>query len=155
MFESLKDKLQDVFSGLAKRGALSEADVDAALREVRLALLDADVAIPVVKSFITKVRDDALVPALKSVRQTSRYQAGHDALTDVLGVMRRAGYCYKSANGDFNGRLQFRNTTASKLASACVRERKKVMLASLDVTRPAHGKAALVGRTGGGWPCRS
>ena len=52
MFETLKGKLQTVFDGLAKRGAQSEADVDAALREVRLALLDADVALPVVKSFI-------------------------------------------------------------------------------------------------------
>ena len=46
MFDSLKDKLQDVFSALGKRGALRESDVDAALREVRLALLDADVALP-------------------------------------------------------------------------------------------------------------
>ena len=52
MFETLKGKLQTVFDGLAKRGALSEADVDVALREVRLALLDADVSLPVVKSFI-------------------------------------------------------------------------------------------------------
>ena len=55
MFETLKGKLQTVFEGLAKRGALSETDVDAALREVRLALLDADVALPVVKSFIEKL----------------------------------------------------------------------------------------------------
>ena len=69
MFDSLKDKLQDVFSGLARRGALSEVDVDAALREVRLALLDADVALPVVKSFIAKVRDGAVgSDVLKSVR---------------------------------------------------------------------------------------
>ena len=52
MFDNLKDKLQSVFSSLGKRGALSEGDVDAALREVRLALLEADVALPVVKSFI-------------------------------------------------------------------------------------------------------
>ena len=50
MFDSLKDKLQDVFSGLGKRGALREVDVDAALREVRLALLDADVALPVARA---------------------------------------------------------------------------------------------------------
>ena len=54
MFENLKDKLAGVFDGLAKRGALREGDVDAALREVRLALLDADVALPVVKTFIEK-----------------------------------------------------------------------------------------------------
>ena len=57
MFDSLKDKLQSVFSGLGKRGTLNEADVNAALREVRLALLDADVALPVVKTlWITSVK---------------------------------------------------------------------------------------------------
>ena len=61
MFDSLKDKLQDVFSALGKRGALRESDVDAALREVRLAL-DADVALPVVKTFIGKVRDRLSAP---------------------------------------------------------------------------------------------
>ena len=73
MFDSLKDKLQDVFSGLGKRGALREADVDAALREVRLALLDADVALPVVKSFMSRVREQAVgVEVLKAVRPDSR-----------------------------------------------------------------------------------
>ena len=52
MFDTLKDKLQSVFSGLGKRGTLNEGDVNEALREVRLALLDADVALPVVKTFI-------------------------------------------------------------------------------------------------------
>ena len=60
MFDNLKDKLQSVFSSLGKRGALSEGDVDAALREVRLALLEADVALPVVKSFITSIREKAV-----------------------------------------------------------------------------------------------
>ena len=57
MFDSLKDKLQSVFSGLGKRGTLNEGDVNEALREVRLALLDADVALPVVKpSWIISVK---------------------------------------------------------------------------------------------------
>ena len=60
MFDSLKDKLQDVFGALGKRGALRESDVDTALREVRLALLDADVALPVVKTFISKVLEQAV-----------------------------------------------------------------------------------------------
>ena len=54
MFDTLKSKLADVFDGLARRGALSDSDVDAALREVRLALLDADVALPAVKAFTEK-----------------------------------------------------------------------------------------------------
>ncbi|NIO40191.1 MAG: signal recognition particle protein, partial [Burkholderiales bacterium] len=57
MFESLTDKLQNVFDQLGKRGMLSEADVDAALREVRLALLEADVNYKVVKDFVARVRE--------------------------------------------------------------------------------------------------
>ncbi len=57
MFDNLSDKLQGVFSNLSNRGKLSEADVDAALREVRLALLEADVNFKVVKDFIKRVRE--------------------------------------------------------------------------------------------------
>ena len=87
MFDSLKDKLQDVFSGLGKRGALREADVDAALREVRLALLDADVALPVVKSFMSRVREQAVgVEVLKAVRPDQQViKIVNDVLVDVLG----------------------------------------------------------------------
>ena len=62
MFEALSDKLSGVFDRLRGRGALSEADVTEALREVRLALLDADVALPVVRDFISKVRERAVGP---------------------------------------------------------------------------------------------
>ena len=69
MFDNLKSKLADVFNGLARRGALSESDVDAALREVRLALLDADVALPAVKVFTEKVREKAVgVASMRAVR---------------------------------------------------------------------------------------
>jgi len=60
VFESLSDKLQNVFDGLARQGKLSEADVDAALREVRLALLEADVNFKVVKQFVARVRERAV-----------------------------------------------------------------------------------------------
>ncbi len=59
MFEALSDKLSGVFDKLRRRGALSEMDVGEALREVRVALLDADVALPVVRDFIAKVRATA------------------------------------------------------------------------------------------------
>ena len=69
MFNTLKSKLADVFDGLARRGSLSESDVDAALREVRLALLDADVALPAVKAFTEKVRQQAVgVASMRAVR---------------------------------------------------------------------------------------
>ena len=68
MFESLTDKLSGIFDELTKRGALKEADVDEALREVRVALLDADVALPVAKDFIANVRERAVgADVLKSV----------------------------------------------------------------------------------------
>src|SRR5207237_9374472 len=60
MFEGLSKRLGDVFDKLRGRGALSEADVDAALREVRTALLEADVALPVVRQFVDEVRPKAV-----------------------------------------------------------------------------------------------
>ena len=59
MFESLSNRFNDVFDRLRRRGALTEADVDAALREIRVALLEADVALPVVKTFVDGVRAKA------------------------------------------------------------------------------------------------
>ena len=68
MFENLTDKLGNVFKGLTKRGSLSESDVDIALQEVRLALLEADVALSVVRDFIGKVRERAIgEEVLKSI----------------------------------------------------------------------------------------
>jgi len=86
MFDSLKDKLQSVFTGLGKRGALSDSDVDAALREVRLALLDADVAVPVVKQFMDSIREKAVGAAvLKSVRPDQQViKIVNDGLTEIL-----------------------------------------------------------------------
>ncbi|MDT8307764.1 MAG: signal recognition particle receptor subunit alpha, partial [Anaerolineae bacterium] len=60
MFESLGNRLQTVFDGLQRRGKLTEADVDAAMREVRLALLEADVNFKVVKQFVARVRERAV-----------------------------------------------------------------------------------------------
>ncbi|HAM22189.1 MAG TPA: signal recognition particle protein, partial [Actinobacteria bacterium] len=68
MFESLTDKLQKVFDGLSSRGKLSEADVDAAMREVRLALLEADVNYKVVKDFVARVKERSVgVEVMKSL----------------------------------------------------------------------------------------
>ena len=143
MFETLKGKLQTVFDGLAKRGALSEADVDAALREVRLALLDADVALPVVKSFIEKLRTEAVgVASLRSVRPDQQViKIVHDALVEMLGgdaaplnIATNPPAVILMAGLQGSGKT----TTAGKLALRLkTRERKKVMVASLDMTRPA------------------
>src|SRR6185312_9022471 len=60
MFDTLSDRLNDVFDRLRRQGALSEADVATALREIRVALLEADVALPVVRDFVNAVREKAI-----------------------------------------------------------------------------------------------
>ncbi len=143
MFDSLKDKLQLVFSGLGKRGTLNEADVNAALREIRLALLDADVALPVVKTFMDNIREKAVgASVLKSVRPDQQViKIVNDGLIHMLGgeakplsvdVAPPAIILMAGLQGSG------KTTTAGKLALHLqTKQRKKVMLASLDLTRPA------------------
>ena len=87
MFESLSERLGDVFDRLKRRGALSEEDVAAALREVRVALLEADVALPVVRDFIASVQEKAV--GQEVVRSVSPGQMVvkivHDSLIEMLG----------------------------------------------------------------------
>ena len=87
MFENLTDKLGNVFKGLTKRGALSEGDVDKALKEVRSALLEADVALSVVREFIDKVRIRAVgEEVLRSVTPGQQViKIVNDVLIEVLG----------------------------------------------------------------------
>jgi signal recognition particle subunit SRP54 len=87
MFENLTDKLGNVFKGLTKRGALSEDDVDTALKEVRSALLEADVALSVVKEFTDKVRIRAVgEEVLRSVTPGQQViKIVNDVLIEVLG----------------------------------------------------------------------
>ena len=80
MFEGLSKRLGDVFDRLRGRGALTEADVDAALREVRTALLEADVALPVVREFIAKAKERATGEAvIRSVRPADHHHDGRPA----------------------------------------------------------------------------
>ena len=143
MFDTLKSKLADVFDGLARRGALSESDVDAALRAVRLALLDADVALPAVKVFTEKVRKQAVgVASMRAVRPDQQViKIVHDALVEMLGGNSEAlNIATNPPSVILMAGLQGsgKTTTAGKLALRLrTRHRKKVMLASLDVTRPA------------------
>jgi len=145
MFEGLSDKLGQVFDSIRGRGALSEADVDKALREVRLALLEADVALPVVKSFISKVRDKAVgQDVLKSVKPGQMVvKIVHDTLVDTLGStgdaetlnLNQAPPAVILMVGLQGGG---KTTSTGKLARLLKSKKKKsVMLASLDVTRPA------------------
>ena len=143
MFDSLKDKLQSVFTGLGRKGALSQADVDAGLSEVRKALLEADVALPVVRHFMAEMKEKAVgASVLKSVRPDQQViKLVNDSLTDMLGgtaeplmvdVAPPAIILMVGLQGSG------KTTTAGKLAIRLKnRQKKKVMLASLDLTRPA------------------
>ena len=88
MFEGLSKRLGDVFDRLRGRGALSEADVDAALREVRTALLEADVALPVVRQFVDEVRPKAIgVDVIRSVTPGQMVvKIVNDHLVEMLGA---------------------------------------------------------------------
>src|SRR6185295_4683141 len=87
MFESLSEKLGGILDRLTRRGALTEADVDAAMREVRRTLLDADVALEVVRGFIDRVRERAVgVEVIKSVTPGQMVvKVVHDQLVETLG----------------------------------------------------------------------
>ncbi len=144
MFDALTDRLGKVFDGLTGRGALSEKDVNEALREIRVALLEADVALPVVKKFIDDVRPLAIGEnVIKSIKPGQLViKIVHDALVETLGgdeeqpplkidsppaVIMMAGL---QGSG--------KTTTTGKLAKRLKEvERKKVLVASLDVRRPA------------------
>ena len=83
MFDALSDKLSGIFDALTKRGALNESDVEAALREVRVALLEADVALPVAKEFISSIKARAIgAEVTKSVSPGQQVEA-LSALTDT------------------------------------------------------------------------
>jgi signal recognition particle subunit SRP54 len=143
MFESLSQRLGDVFDRLTRRGALTEADVDAALREVRIALLEADVALPVVKDFIAAVREKAVGEAVvKSVTPGQMViKIVHDHLVETLGkaaegINLRATPPVPILMVGLQG--SGKTTTTAKIARRLKeRERKKVLMASLDTRRPA------------------
>ena len=144
MFEALSEKLSGVFDRLRRRGALGEADVTEALREVRLALLEADVALEVVRDFIAKVRERAIgAEVLRSVTPGQQVvKIVNDALIDALGGEGAVPI-------DLNAPAPIpilmvglqgsgKTTTAGKLALRLRdKQRKKVLLASLDTQRPA------------------
>ena len=87
MFDALTDKLSSAFAKITSRGVLNEKDIDDAMREIRIALLEADVSLPVVKSFIAQVKEQALgEKVVKSVRPGQMVvKIVHDELTKLLG----------------------------------------------------------------------
>src|SRR5436189_1796740 len=143
MFDTLSEKLGGILDRLTRRGALTEADVDAALREVRRALLEADVALEVVRVFVDKVKSEAVgIEVIKSVTPGQMVvKIVHDQLIETLGA--------QSEPVDLNAPAPIpimlvglqgsgKTTTAAKLAKRLSEQaRRKVLMASPDVRRPA------------------
>jgi signal recognition particle subunit SRP54 len=153
MFDSLSDRLGSVFDRLRGRGALTEADVRAAMREVRVALLEADVALPVARDFVDKVTEKAVgQEVIRSVTPGQMVvKIVNDALVETLGsetaelnldVAPPAVIMMVGLQGSG------KTTTTAKLAKRLTeRERKRVLMASLDVARPAaQEQLAVLGR---------
>ena len=142
MFESLSEKLSGILDKLTGRGALSEEDVNAAMREVRRALLEADVALEVVRSFVDRTRTRAVGAAvIKSVKPGQMVvKIVHDLLVETLGG--------ESQAIDLNAPAPVaimlvglqgagKTTTAAKIAKRLTDRKRRVLMASLDVKRPA------------------
>ncbi len=142
MFESLQSRLTGVFDTLRGRGALTEADVEAALGEVRTALIEADVALPVVKDFIEKVRPRAVGEnVIRSVTPGQQViKIVHDVLVEVLGVENASLSIGSPPAPILMVGLQGsgKTTTSAKLGLLLqTKDKKRVLMASLDTTRPA------------------
>ncbi|MFZ2469017.1 MAG: signal recognition particle receptor subunit alpha, partial [Parvibaculum sedimenti] len=144
MFESLTGRLGDVFTKLRGRGALSEKDVDEAMREVRRALLEADVALPVVKDFIDKVKARAVgVEVLKSITPGQQViKIVHDELVEMLGgavdtsisLHAAAPVAIMMVGLQGSGKTTSTAKIAKRFES---RDKRRVLMASLDTRRPA------------------
>ena len=143
MFESLSERLSGVFNKLTRQGALSEKDVETALKEIRAALIEADVSLSIVRSFIKSVGKKATGQAVtKSVTPGQQVvKIVHDELINIL------------TDSEISSDLKIDNppapilmvglqgsgktTTTAKLANKLVKGKRKVLMASLDTSRPA------------------
>jgi len=152
MFDSLSDKLGGIFDGLMGRKTLSEDNVNAAAREIRMALLEADVALPVVKDFIETVKVQAVgQDIIKGVNPAQQVvKIVNDALIDMLGgtedevaltlnAPAPAPFLMVGLQGSG------KTTSTGKIAKLLKdKENKKILMASLDVYRPAAQKQLAV-----------
>lgn len=143
MFQSLSSKLTVIFSGLRKKGVLSEADIDSAMREVRIALLEADVALPVVKDFINSLKAKALgaeiVASVSPAQMVIKLVSDH--LKELLGS--EQSVINLSANPPVVMMMvglqgSGKTTSTGKLANRLKnKHNKKTLVSSLDIYRPA------------------
>ncbi len=141
MFETLTDKLQRVFDGLASRGRLSEADVDVAMREVRLALLEADVNYKVVKDFVARVKERAVgAEVMKSLTPAQQVvKIVNEELVAVLGEPAKLDLSGPTPHVIMMVGLQGsgKTTTSAKLALTLRKNNQRPLLVAADTYRPA------------------
>src|SRR4051812_28598256 len=153
MFDSLSERLGGILDRLTRRGALTEADVDASMREVRRALLEADVALDVVRSFVEQVKKHAVgIAVIKSVTPGQMVvKLVHDQLIETLGsnadpidLNAPAPVAVMMVGLQGSGKT----TTTAKIARRLTEQgRRKVLMASLDTRRPAAmEQLAVLGR---------
>src|SRR5918912_2547852 len=162
MFEGLSEKLSGILDGLTRRGALTEEDVNAALREVRRALLEADVALDVVRSFTDKVRNRAVgAEVIRSVTPGQMVvKIVHDTLVETLGeegqgIELNAPPPVAVLMVGLQG--SGKTTTTAKISKRLKeRQKRKVLMASLDVRRPAaQEQLKILGRRFASTRCRT
>jgi signal recognition particle subunit SRP54 len=141
VFETLSDKLQDVFDKLSNRGKLTEQDVDVALREVRLALLEADVNFRVVKDFVARVRERAIgAEVMRSLTPAQQVvKIVHEELMATLGEPARLDLSGPSPHVVMLVGLQGsgKTTTAAKLALSLRKAGQRPLMVAADTRRPA------------------
>src|SRR5213596_3619057 len=141
LFATLSDRLADAFKNLRGKGRLSEADIDATAREIRIALLEADVALPVVKEFVAAVKERArgeeVSGALNPAQQIVKIV--NDELVEILGgETRRLRYAKSGPTVILLAGLQGagKTTLAAKLALWLKEQGKSPMLVAADLQRP-------------------
>ena len=152
-FEGLSEKLQGVFKGLKSKGSLTEADINAAMREVKLALLEADVNFKVVREFVASVKEKALgeevMASLTPGQQVIKIV--NDELVSLMGgANSKLTYSPKGFTVYMMVGLQGtgKTTTCGKLAKYLKKEGKKPMLCACDIYRPAAiNQLEVVGKT--------
>lgn len=143
MFEQLTNRLQDVFDGLGRVGKLTEADVDKAMREVRMALLEADVALPVVKDFVKRVKERAVGTdvgkSLKPGQQVVKIV--HEEMLATLGEGAKLNFAGSAGKPHVIMLVGLqgagKTTTAAKLALELRRDGRAPFLIACDTYRPA------------------
>ena len=154
MFNGLADRLSKVFDRLTGRGIITEATMDETAREIKIALLEADVALPVVKDFIAHVKEKAIgAEVVKSIQPAQMViKIVHDELVALLGESTPFHWQENARNVLLMVGLQGsgKTTSSAKIALKLKKEGKKVLLASLDTYRPAaQEQLADLGKTYG------